>query len=102
MPVILLLTALVMVAVAGRVEAGCRPVLDCTIRPCQQFEECDSALDQSGARLRIPPPGRVPRPVAPGALIPERLPLLPPRDTALCRHAYVCDGGHCGWQVICQ
>ena len=88
-------------AVASTAEAGCRPVLDCRVRPCQQVQECDSALDDSGTSLRGQRPGELQRPVSPGLTAPEALPLTPPRDAGFCRRVYACDAGRCAWEVVC-
>jgi hypothetical protein len=98
-----LLAALVIVTSASVADAACRSVLDCSRRPCQQVQECDSALDDSGPRLPVQPPGGRSRvPSASERLVPESVPLTPPRNTSGCRQAYVCDGGRCSWDVICR
>ena len=103
MPRLALLAALLIMTSVSGADARCRAVLDCSRRPCQQVQECDSALDDSGPRLPIQPPGARQRtPSAPERLVPESIPLMPPRNTSGCRQAYVCDGGRCSWEVVCQ
>jgi hypothetical protein len=103
MPRVTLLAGLLIVTWFSAADARCRPVLDCSRRPCQQVQECDSALDDSGTRLPLQPPGgRQRAPSVPERLVPESIPVMPPRNTSGCRQAYVCDGGRCSWQVLCQ
>jgi hypothetical protein len=102
MRLVVTLVVLLIAIPSAAAEAGCRRVLDCTVRPCQPVDECDSALDDSGTGLGVRAPAPPQRPAPPKLMVPESLPLIPPRDTGFCRRAYVCDAGRCAWQVICQ
>jgi hypothetical protein len=96
------LAALLVVVLVRFAEADCRAVTDCSQHPCRHFQECDSAMDDSGPRLQVQPPAAPQRHTPPTVIAPESIPLIPPRDTSFCRRAYLCDGGRCSWQVICR
>jgi hypothetical protein len=98
---------ILLAALAGAAEARCRVVTNCSKWPCEQVQECDSALDTPAQ----PPPGSGPiwpfgsrPPSIPGTVPPGVTPqrLGPPPTTSGCRSAYVCWSGRCSWEKVCE
>ena len=93
----LLSMTLLLRACAAPAAAACRWEWDCSNGyPCRQGQLCDNTLDLPAIR----PPGI--SPIPPPSIAPIPRPIVPPIGTSQCRPAYVCTGGFCSWQTVCQ
>lgn len=87
----------VVLGLCTEVSAACHYEWDCTDGyPCEQVPICDDALDMPG----IPPLGLSPLPSPTIEPLPSLV--LPPIGTQQCQSVYLCNGGRCGWQNVCQ
>lgn len=92
-----LITGLLVLGLAGTAHARCRLEWDCTGGyPCRQVQVCDSTIDLPA----LPSPGISPIPAPTIPPIPR--PVVPPVGTTSCQPTYICRGGVCGWQTLCQ
>lgn len=94
---LLSLGALLMVA-ATPASSACSWEWDCSGGPgtCRQVPICENAMEL--------PPIRTPgiAPVVPPSVRPVQTPTLPPIGTRQCGQRYLCHGGQCNWQTVCE
>ena len=85
-----------LLATAAPASAACRWDFDCSSSPCRQVQLCDSTIDLPAIRPPAIPPIAMPsiKPIAPIG--------LPPLGTRSCQQKYICAGGGCSWQSVCQ